>query len=176
MTIRDLLDRLDVARARGHRRWTARCPAHDDRSPSLSIREGEDGRILIHCFAGCTVEQVCTALGIRIGDLFPDAIPNRLSVRKAHPKPWRFDWRRTSSDFLHHAEGLRLRAERVLGVARGLSTNEWSDTDRDAAMNAVCRVYGDLEWANVLEDAAFSIRVSGLGKEQERGASRHRAA
>ena len=34
--------------------WMARCPGHEDRHPSLSIREGDDGRILIHCHAGCT--------------------------------------------------------------------------------------------------------------------------
>jgi putative DNA primase/helicase len=42
--------------------WTAPCPAHDDRTPSLSIRDAEDGRILVHCHAGCDQEQVIAAL------------------------------------------------------------------------------------------------------------------
>jgi hypothetical protein len=49
--------------------WMAQCPAHGDRNPSLSIRDGE-GTILLHCFAGCTVEAICAALRIKITDLF----------------------------------------------------------------------------------------------------------
>jgi hypothetical protein len=52
--------------------WVARCPAHEDRSPSLSIGEGDGGRILLHCFSGCTVEAVCAALKIKLSDLFPE--------------------------------------------------------------------------------------------------------
>jgi putative DNA primase/helicase len=50
--------------------WMARCPSHEDRSPSLSIAEGRDGRVLMHCFAGCAVEQVCAAAGFELRDLF----------------------------------------------------------------------------------------------------------
>jgi hypothetical protein len=50
--------------------WQCRCPAHDDSTASLSISEGADGRILIHCFAGCTPEAVCAALGLKLSDLF----------------------------------------------------------------------------------------------------------
>jgi hypothetical protein len=49
--------------------WVALCPAHADRNPSLSIRESE-AKILLHCFAGCTVETICAALKIKISDLF----------------------------------------------------------------------------------------------------------
>ena len=42
--------------------WAARCPAHDDRRPSLSIRDAADGKLLVHCFAGCTQAQVISAL------------------------------------------------------------------------------------------------------------------
>lgn len=51
--------------------WIARCPAHDDKNPSLSIGEGEDGRVLIKCHAGCKIEDICEAEGLHIGDLFP---------------------------------------------------------------------------------------------------------
>jgi putative DNA primase/helicase len=49
--------------------WIARCPAHDDRNPSLSVGE-RDGKILLHCFAGCAAHAVCDAAGIEIRDLF----------------------------------------------------------------------------------------------------------
>ncbi|MHC1762682.1 MAG: DUF3987 domain-containing protein [Verrucomicrobiia bacterium] len=53
--------------------WQARCPAHDDRSPSLSISEGRDGCILLRCHADCTTEAVVGALGLKMADLFPTA-------------------------------------------------------------------------------------------------------
>jgi len=51
--------------------WIARCPWHDDRTPSLSITEVRDGTVLVHCHAGCETHQVLTALGLSMGDLFP---------------------------------------------------------------------------------------------------------
>jgi putative DNA primase/helicase len=55
-----------IAKALGARKagcgWTARCPAHDDRSPSLSIRDADDNKVLVHCHAGCDQERVIAAL------------------------------------------------------------------------------------------------------------------
>jgi putative DNA primase/helicase len=55
-----------IARALGGRPiggvWMARCPAHDDRTPSLSIRHADDGKVLVHCHAGCDQERVIAAL------------------------------------------------------------------------------------------------------------------
>jgi putative DNA primase/helicase len=51
--------------------WMARCPAHDDRRASLSVNQGGDGRILVHCHAGCSTEQVVAALGLTMADLMP---------------------------------------------------------------------------------------------------------
>jgi len=50
--------------------WIACCPAHDDRNPSLSIRVGSDGRVLLFCHAGCSPEAVVSAMGLRMSDLF----------------------------------------------------------------------------------------------------------
>lgn len=69
-----LLSRLDGLRETGPSRWIAKCPSHDDRSPSLSIRELDDGRILIYCFAGCSALDVLDALGLMMSDLFPDRL------------------------------------------------------------------------------------------------------
>lgn len=46
------------------------CPAHDDATPSLSLSEAADGKILLNCFSGCSVESICTALDIPISELF----------------------------------------------------------------------------------------------------------
>lgn len=47
--------------------WMARCPAHDDRSPSLSISEGNDGQLLLRCFAGCDFLDVLSSIRQRLG-------------------------------------------------------------------------------------------------------------
>lgn len=81
MNLEGVLARLQGVRRSGSG-WIARCPAHSDRSPSLSVGEGREGRVLLHCYAGCTVEAVCTALGITIGELFTE--PSKTS--KSEPR------------------------------------------------------------------------------------------
>ena len=74
MTAATLLDRLDKVRQTKPGNWVARCPAHDDKGPSLSIRETDDGRTLLHCFAGCDAESVLDSIGLAFGDLFPERL------------------------------------------------------------------------------------------------------
>jgi hypothetical protein len=50
--------------------FVAKCPAHQDRSPSLSVSRGSDDRMLLHCFAGCSPEAVLGAVGWRFVDMF----------------------------------------------------------------------------------------------------------
>lgn len=66
-----LLSKLDKLRRSGDDSWMALCPAHVDKSPSLSIRDTGD-KVLIHCFAGCPAENVLDALGMGWGDLYDD--------------------------------------------------------------------------------------------------------
>lgn len=70
----DLPALLDGYRETAPNRGIARCPAHDDSSPSLSVRELDDGRTLIHCFAGCDALSVVHALGLEMADLFPERL------------------------------------------------------------------------------------------------------
>lgn len=65
-----VLSHLDHVERRGQQ-WIARCPAHDDNSPSLAITNGTDGRVLIKCYAGCTTEDVLIRAGIGMRELFP---------------------------------------------------------------------------------------------------------
>ena len=51
--------------------WTARCPAHPDQSPSLSIAEADDGRVLLFCHAGCPTSEILCALKLKWRHLFP---------------------------------------------------------------------------------------------------------
>ena len=67
----DIVQRLDHCREVKSGEWIARCPSHQDSSPSLTIKELSDGRVLIHCFAGCGALDVITAVGLDWGTLFP---------------------------------------------------------------------------------------------------------
>ncbi len=51
--------------------WQGHCPAHKDKSPSLSIDQGSDTRILLKCHTGCNIDSICSALGVTQADLFP---------------------------------------------------------------------------------------------------------
>jgi hypothetical protein len=66
-----VLQRLQNVRPNGNG-CTALCPAHPDQQNSLSVREGDDGRVLVHCFVGCPVERIVDALGLSMADLFVD--------------------------------------------------------------------------------------------------------
>ena len=72
MNLEPILDRLKGVRRTGNG-WMARCPAHEDKNPSLSICE-RNGSILLNCFAGCSFEAVCAALGIEPRELFNDNV------------------------------------------------------------------------------------------------------
>lgn len=80
-----LLSRLDQVRSSGHGRWTACCPAHADSSPSLAVRELDDGRVLVHCFAGCEPQRVLASVGLSFDDLFPARIGGDLIKRERQP-------------------------------------------------------------------------------------------
>ena len=66
-----ILSRLEkVSGNEGGVRFKALCPAHPDRSPSLSVSEGDDGRVLLHCFSGCRAEAIMSSLNLTMAELF----------------------------------------------------------------------------------------------------------
>ena len=81
MSAEILLSKLDKVKRTGTGRWLACCPAHADKGPSLSLRETDDGRVLVYCFAGCSIHEVLTAVDMDMADLFPP--------RQHHGKPER---------------------------------------------------------------------------------------
>jgi hypothetical protein len=70
-------------RRTGAGKWQAKCPGHADRSPSLSIKEGKDGRVLVKCWAGCELSAVLKACGLTLRNLFPDGPPPSYAQLKA---------------------------------------------------------------------------------------------
>lgn len=81
MEVNTLLSRLQGVRGRNGS-WSAKCPAHEDRSPSLSVKELPDGRILMHCFGGCGTDAVLGALQLAMTDLFPERLGDFPPIRR----------------------------------------------------------------------------------------------
>ncbi len=76
-----ILSKLPDAKRNG-KGWTARCPAHEDHHPSLSLSQGDEGRALVHCHAGCTPQDIMVAIGLTLADLMsPRAGPS--PIKKA---------------------------------------------------------------------------------------------
>lgn len=70
-----VIPHLEGVKRTGRDRGIAKCPAHDDRTPSLTFREVDDGRLLLHCKAGCSIDEITQALGFELRDLFPPRPP-----------------------------------------------------------------------------------------------------
>ncbi len=87
MTISNLLSRLQKVRKRGNNQWNACCPAHDDKTPSLSIKD-DNGTILLHCFGQqCAVSDIAAAVGVDLSELFPPTDnydPQKTQKRTGH--------------------------------------------------------------------------------------------
>lgn len=148
MTAEALLDRLDSVRPRGYGQWTARCPSHSDSSPSLSVREGGRG-LLIHCFGGCTIEEVTAALSLRVSDLFHDAPDSRTAylerVRRTQERQ-----RKAQHD---EVEGFTIDALReadyYIRSRRGLDIAVWSHECLNDELGALADAHA-LLWAEEL--------------------------
>ena len=72
MSIDILLSRLEKVKPNGNGKYLACCPAHNDKSPSLGIKQDDNGKILIHCFSGCAAPDIVSAVGMQLSDLMPD--------------------------------------------------------------------------------------------------------
>lgn len=85
--IADILPRLDKVRRTGQGNWLACCPAHEDRNPSLTLREENDGRILVRCHAECSFEAIVGAVGLGYEPWFPPKQETdfKPAVKRAYP-------------------------------------------------------------------------------------------
>lgn len=138
MSADNLLSRLDKVKRTGDGTYKACCPAHADRSPSLSIRELEDGRTLLHCFGGCSVHDVIGAVGLEISDLFP-------TRQIQHGKPERRPF--PAADVLRSI-GFEALVVAAAGVSL-LAGNPFSEIDRERLILAVQRIQSAMTVAGV---------------------------
>lgn len=65
------LSQLTKVKQTGRGQYIGRCPAHNDKHPSLAIRQTDDGKILLKCFGGCSAYEIVSAIGLSLTDLFP---------------------------------------------------------------------------------------------------------
>jgi hypothetical protein len=112
-----VLTRLDKVQ-KAPKGWMACCPSHDDRTFSLSISLGNEGQVLLHCFAGCPFESIVEASGLQVSDLFPgDLTPpsgqkktatntlSLLDLAQTKKIPWKF---LCNLGVVEEARGLRI--------------------------------------------------------------------
>ena len=81
VTLPDITSRLENVKGSGDK-FTARCPCHDDKHNSLSVSQGDNDNILIHCHAGCLTENIVSTLGFNMSDLFHEAVPDKFLDRR----------------------------------------------------------------------------------------------
>jgi hypothetical protein len=76
MNLPDLLARLESKTQSKPRKsgagYTCRCPAHEDKNPSLTVSEGRGGKLLVKCQAGCGFKDIAAKLDLKEADFFPD--------------------------------------------------------------------------------------------------------
>ena len=130
-----ILSQLEGVKRTGQGRWLAKCPSHEDRTASLSVRELEDGRILIHCFAGCSVHEIVSAVGMELSDLFPPREgDNHFTKGERRPYP--------AADILR---AIAFESTLVLIAAADLlAGKQFNDTDRTRLALAVSRIQAAL--------------------------------
>ena len=144
MTIDELVSRLNGVHRTG-RGVMALCPVHNDRSPSLSIHEGDRG-LLLRCFAGCRLEEITQALKLRVADLFFDAglDPHQQAAHRRDRAR-----QRATRAAEQHREGLRIDAQRdadaLIASARDLDISDWSDERLDRELNRLANAYALIE-------------------------------
>ncbi len=117
--------------------WQARCPVHDDRHPSLSIKEGDKG-LLLKCWSGCDLEAICAAVHIRVADLFYETTRDRRTiraerlVRQKRQRGRAVAWRQAM-----RGAQLAHDAQQLVEAARGLDIAAWTEDELEDALNAV---------------------------------------
>lgn len=140
MTAEELLPRFEAVR-RSSQGYQARCPAHDDSTPSLSIRDGERG-VLLKCWAGCELTAITGKLGLEVKDLFYDRLLDPRQRREAMQRRAMDQAeqraagraRGRKSDLLRHAEYL-------VQSARGMTIDAWTPAQLDKRLNRLADAY-----------------------------------
>lgn len=147
MTVLDSIITATGALSRGSDRWSAHCPAHgSQRHRDLSIRKTDD-RILLHCFAGCGLEEIVTALGITTSQLFLDSRAGNPRQRQAAALERQAE--RARREQHQRKAGRRIdalkAAESFVQSRQGIDISQWSDATLHEELNRLADAYTLLE-------------------------------
>jgi hypothetical protein len=91
MSLEIMLSRLNKVRKSSNNSWMACCPAHDDNTPSLSVKDNGDGKLLLNCLAGCANEDILGALGMDWADIMPPKQPKEHFVKPTKQRVYATD-------------------------------------------------------------------------------------
>jgi hypothetical protein len=145
MTTAEVLGHLKNVRVRGAH-TIAQCPAHPDRHPSLSISDGEKG-VLVKCWAGCSLHDICSALGLTPKDLFYDALDTDPQQRKAavmQREAQRREREREGRQLGRLLDACR-EAEHFLQLRQPVDISTWSDDRLNHELCLIADAYRILE-------------------------------
>ena len=117
--------------AKGEMQYQAYCPAHETHHQSLAIAISRDGRYLLHCHAGCTPSEVCSAIGLSLADLYPDgAMAEKLRPIQAPPAV------RVNEEVLRLADETRKRGGKLSAADKKRERDAWLALRRDQKAGA----------------------------------------
>jgi hypothetical protein len=102
--------------------------------------------VLVKCWAGCTVDEIADAMGLRVADLFYRPL-SRNKQRRGRNTTKRVDWRKQAGALQDEAITLWLHANAIFAFACNLDTTAWTDEDWDTAIEAVCKAHENVERA-----------------------------
>ncbi len=116
MNFDDFTSRLQNVRQCGPDAWMASCPAHEDKNASLSVRRGEEGRLMLHCFAGCSFSEVLQAMGVS-----PKDAPGFQAEKQERPPRQAQDWSKWGCTLAQYvkAKGYPAETLKAYGLADG---------------------------------------------------------
>jgi hypothetical protein len=168
------LSAREIAEALGGKReangrYTCRCPAHDDRTPSLSVWDDADGRVAVHCFASCSYEAVTDAL--RAKGLWPER-----SEKAKGNKP-KLSTAEQAREMFERARPLDPNVAHPYFLARGIDTRRFPDLGKtlrllDAARHPDSGTVGPAIIAAVINNDGFVCGIQRIFLTTDQSAKR----
>ena len=152
----------------GPDRWMGHCRAHGSKQHrDLSFRVSGT-KILLHCFAGCSLAAICESLGLELKDLFTDVLGQNSRPRKCQAPIVRIGRRAIAFRFELAGLDLRLRAQRIIEAGKNLDIAGLSDDELDRAIALAMQGHADLERAELFEDVADGLRDQDFSERKSR--------
>jgi len=139
--VENFLSCLESVKATGPGKYLARCSSHADKNESLSVKETENGTVLIHCWAGCSALEIVQSIGLNLSDLFP-----RQTSHHHEKQPY---YSRQLPDYRALLKHIRPDLNVVILAAGDVARGDFNQTDMVSLANTTNRIRRVLEASNV---------------------------